>query len=134
MTETSAEIDDIVIDCSIPAVVAGFWASLLGRPITGRRGPYVWLQSPAAEAGLGFQRVREEKIGKNRVHLDIAGVGNGALEDRSERLGGRKITGTRTGAFSSWQTQKDMSSASFLQGPSNSAIKDRPHYQDGAEA
>jgi hypothetical protein len=50
MSETSAEIADIVIDCSDTELVATFWASLLGRPIVGRKGPYVWLKRSEALA------------------------------------------------------------------------------------
>jgi hypothetical protein len=55
MTETNVEIADIMIDCSDPELVATFWARLLGRPIVGRKGPYVWLKRLGGGAGLGFQ-------------------------------------------------------------------------------
>jgi predicted enzyme related to lactoylglutathione lyase len=99
MTETSAEIADIIIDCSDAELVATFWASLLGRPVVGRKGPYVWLESLRGAAGLGFQRVVEPKVGKNRVHLDVSAPDIRAVKDRIEALGGRQINGYEDGGF-----------------------------------
>ena len=98
MTESSAEIADIIIDCD-PELVATFWASLLGRPIVVRKGPYVWLKSLMGAAGLGFQRVAELKVGKNRVHLDISGSDIRAVKERIEALGGQQIDGYEDGGF-----------------------------------
>ena len=99
MTESSAEIADIIIDCSDPELVATFWASLLGRPIVGRKGPYVWLKSLRGAAGLDFQRVAELKVGKNRVHFDISGSDIRAVKERIEALGGQQIDGYEDGGF-----------------------------------
>ena len=99
MAETNVEIADIVIDCSDPELVATFWAGLLGRPIVGRKGPYVWLKRIGGGAGLGFQRVVEPKVGKNRVHLDISGPDIGAVKNRVEVLGGHRIDGYEKGGF-----------------------------------
>lgn len=99
MTETNAEIADIIVDCSDPDLVATFWASLLGRPIVGRKGPYVWLKRLSGGAGLGFQRVAELKVGKNRVHLDISGPDVSAVKHRIEALGGQQIGGYEDGGF-----------------------------------
>ena len=99
MTETSAEIAEIIIDCSDPELVATFWASLLGRPIVGRKGPYVWLKSLRGGAGLGFQRVVEQRVGRNRVHLDISAPDVRVVKDRIEALGGQQIDGYEDGGF-----------------------------------
>ena len=58
-------IKDLVIDCADPRRVAQFWSELLGRPIAGGTGPYLWL-ARGAGPGLAFQRVTEAKSGKNR--------------------------------------------------------------------
>jgi predicted enzyme related to lactoylglutathione lyase len=99
MTETSVEIADIIIDCSDPELVATFWASLLGRPIVGRKGPYVWLKRLRGGTGLGFQRVVEVKVGKNRVHFDISGPDISAVKERIEAWGGQQIDGYEDGGF-----------------------------------
>jgi len=99
MAETTVEIADIIIDCSDPELIAAFWAGLLGRPIVGKKGPYVWLKRHRGGAGFGFQRVAEPKVGKNRVHLDISGPDILAVKDRIEALGGQQIDGYEDGGF-----------------------------------
>ena len=99
MAEPDFEITDIIIDCSDPERLASFWADLLGRPIEGRKGPYVWLQRPEAGAGVGFQRVAEPRTGKNRVHLDLAAPDLVAAKHRIEALGGRRVGGYEGGGF-----------------------------------
>jgi predicted enzyme related to lactoylglutathione lyase len=133
MTEISAEIVDIIIDCSDPEVVAGFWASLLGRPIVGRKGPYVWLQRPEGVAGLGFQRVREQKIGKNRVHLDVSAADIRALAYRIEALGGRKIHGYEEGGFLVMADPEGNEFCVVPPGPIDFDEQGRTHYQDDTE-
>jgi predicted enzyme related to lactoylglutathione lyase len=99
MTDRGAAIVDVIIDCSDPESLASFWADLPGRPIAGRKGPYVWLVRLGAESGLGFQRVLEPKLGKNRVHLDVSGPDLSALRARIIALGGREIDGFEDGGF-----------------------------------
>jgi glyoxalase superfamily protein len=62
--------------------------------VEGRKGPYVWLALPQGAVGVGFQRVPEQKAGKNRVHLDIAVPDVIAGKARVESLAGvgRKAT------------------------------------------
>jgi hypothetical protein len=43
VTDAGFEIADIIVDCWDPERVASLSAELLGRPIEGRKGPYVWL-------------------------------------------------------------------------------------------
>ena len=99
MAEANVEVADIIIDCSDPELVAAFWSGLLGRPIVGRKGPYVWLKRLRGGAGLGFQRVAELKAGKNRVHLDVSGADISAIKDQVEALGGHRIDGYEDGGF-----------------------------------
>ena len=99
MTESGPWIADILVDCVDPERVASFWAELLGRPVVGRRGPYVWLDRPEGTVGLGFQRVAEPTVGKNRVHLDISVPDVAGARRRIEELGGRRIGGYESGGF-----------------------------------
>src|ERR1700682_5223773 len=93
------EITDIIIDCSDPSRVAPFWAELLGRPIAGQKGPYVWLQRSAGAVGVSFQRVATPKTAKNRVHLDISAADVASAKRRIEALGGRRVDGYESGGF-----------------------------------
>jgi hypothetical protein len=98
VTVQRAEIVDVIVDCDDPHRVARFWAALLGRPIDGEKGPYVWLERRAG-VGLGFQQVLEPKGTKNRVHVDVAvGDLSTAVSD-IEALGGRRVPGYEQGGF-----------------------------------
>src|SRR5437667_11883625 len=99
MAKPKAEIADIIIDCSDPQRLASFWADLLGRPIEGRKGPYVWLQRCQGAPGVGFQQVAEPRTGKNRVHVDIAMPDLIDAMRRIEALGGRRVDGYEDGGF-----------------------------------
>ena len=91
-------IKDIVVDCLDPQAVAGFWSALLGRAITGRTGPYLWLDRRDG-IGLVFQRVPATTPGKNRLHLDLGSTDLDRDRRRVERLGGHRMSGYETGGF-----------------------------------
>jgi predicted enzyme related to lactoylglutathione lyase len=99
MVEHQVEIADIIIDCLDPVRLASFWADLLGRPVEGRKGPYVWLKRPAGATGVGFQKVTEPKTGKNRVHVDISVPDLVRAKARIEALGGHRVAGYERGGF-----------------------------------
>ena len=99
MPQIPVEITYIIVDCSDPENVAGFWSSLLERPIKSRKGPYVSLDHSRGEIGLAFQRVEETKRGKNRVHIDISGPDISQIKRRVETLGGRRVNGYEDGGF-----------------------------------
>ncbi|MCP9958559.1 VOC family protein [Streptomyces sudanensis] len=92
------EIKDVIVDCADPERLASFWAELLGRPVTGRTGPYVWL-ARGTGPGMGFQKVAEPKTGKNRVHFDISSPDPAAVRARVEALGGRCLDRYASGGF-----------------------------------
>jgi hypothetical protein len=60
MTDAHLDIKDLIIDCADPERLASFWGRLLGRPITTRIGPYVWLERQNG-LGMGFQQAGEPK-------------------------------------------------------------------------
>jgi predicted enzyme related to lactoylglutathione lyase len=91
-------IKDVIIDCVDPERMAAFWGEVLGRPVAGRTGPYVWLRRQDG-IGVGFQKVSAPKTGKNRVHLDLASADPAAEQQRIEELGGRRRTEYSGGGF-----------------------------------
>jgi predicted enzyme related to lactoylglutathione lyase len=99
VADPKPEIADVIVDCLDTELVARFWSELLQRPITGRKGPYMWLERTGNEVGIGFQKVVEEKTGKNRVHLDISGPDVASLWKRIEALGGSRVRGFEDGGF-----------------------------------
>jgi predicted enzyme related to lactoylglutathione lyase len=98
MADAHPNISDLIIDCADPERLASFWCRLLGRPITRRKGPYVWLKRENG-LGMGFQQVAEPKAGKNRVHFDLASEDPAAEQRRVESLGGQRLKGYETGGF-----------------------------------
>ncbi|MGJ7874949.1 VOC family protein [Streptomyces rochei] len=63
MADSPLQINALIVDAADPERLAVFWSELLGRPVVGRVGPYVWLQRQNG-LGLGFQRSGEPKSDK----------------------------------------------------------------------
>lgn len=98
MEDSGTQINALLIDATDPETLARFWSQVLGRPIVGRTGPYVWLRRENG-LGVGFQRTPEPRSGKNRVHFDVAAPDPVAEQQRIERLGGRRLTEYADGGF-----------------------------------
>jgi hypothetical protein len=99
VAEPEIEILDIIIDCADPASLATFWAELLGRPIAGAKGPYVWLHRPARAIGVGFQQVthrRRARTASTSISVDPTSA---QVRMRVEALGGRRVDGYESGGF-----------------------------------
>ena len=83
----------IAFDCADPRRLSAFWATALGY-VTAEDGEGWIALRPPEGAGplLGFQRVPEPKVVKNRVHLDLKPAGTETLDAVVARLvdlGGR---------------------------------------------
>jgi fatty-acyl-CoA synthase len=63
-------LDEVVIDCRDADRLARFWQSVLGGRI--ERQSDEWVAITGLPTTVSFQVVPEPKVGKNRVHLDIA--------------------------------------------------------------
>lgn len=98
MTDSSAQINALIVDATDPERLAAFWSEVLGRPVVGRTGPYVWLRRENG-LGIGFQRAGTPKSGKNRMHVDISAPDPAAEQRRIEGLGGRRLEGYEDGGF-----------------------------------
>ncbi|MEU5469342.1 VOC family protein [Streptomyces lydicus] len=98
MTASPMRINALIIDATDPEGLAAFWSELLGRPVVGRTGPYVWLRRENG-LGLGFQQTAEPKSGKNRMHFDITSAEPAAEQQRVEALGGRRLEQYADGGF-----------------------------------
>ena len=87
----------VVIDCADPVALAAFWAEMLGGTVhdEGYGDPprYVAI-APADERGmwLTLQRVPEDKVGKNRLHLDFYPEDLEEAAARVEALGGSRAS------------------------------------------
>jgi hypothetical protein len=77
----SSKFTELAIDCADPSVLARFWCSVLDYQVQDEDDGLVTIGSPVAPEGdihlgpvaptLTFARVPEEKIVKNRIHLDV---------------------------------------------------------------
>ncbi|MEV5958629.1 VOC family protein [Streptomyces sp. NPDC051987] len=98
MADSSMQINALIVDATDPERLAAFWSELLGRPVVGRMGPYVWLRREN-DLGLGFQRTAEPKSSKNRMHFDITSPDPAAEQQRIEMLGGHRLEQYADGGF-----------------------------------
>ncbi|SCF98105.1 VOC family protein [Streptomyces sp. Ncost-T10-10d] len=98
MTDSPMQVNALVVDATDPERLAVFWSELLGRPVVGRMGPYVWLRRENG-LGLGFQQTDEPKSGKNRMHFDITSPSPAAEQKRVETLGGCRLEQYDHGGF-----------------------------------
>lgn len=92
----------VVVDACQPGRLARFWAAVLGWEVTYEDSDEVVVEIADeyghwADTGvvpLVFVPVAEEKLGKNRVHLDLASsspAAQTATVERAMRLGGRRV-------------------------------------------
>ncbi|HEY3712338.1 MAG TPA: VOC family protein [Amycolatopsis sp.] len=69
----SGAVAAIVVDSGEPARLAGFWSALTGWPVYSAEDVIVGLRAPSGRGPwLEFLRSAEHKLGKNRLHLDVA--------------------------------------------------------------
>jgi predicted enzyme related to lactoylglutathione lyase len=64
----------VVIDSPDPAALGRFWSEATGWPITEDEPDEVVVEPPEGEPGIGLVIGRNDdpKVGKNRIHLDLA--------------------------------------------------------------
>lgn len=83
----------LVLDCRDPEGLAPFWATALGYVSIGAVENYVMLV-PDSRPGpkLLLQQVPEERIAKNRMHLDIEVPDIESVADRLSKLGAHRVS------------------------------------------
>jgi hypothetical protein len=88
------KIVQIVIDCADPEKLADFWIAATGYDRRGKVEQYAVISSSTkAGPALIFQKVPEEKTGKNRVHFDLLADSEAHMQEEIDRLtalGGHK--------------------------------------------
>jgi predicted enzyme related to lactoylglutathione lyase len=106
----------IAVDCADAAVLAEFWAAVLGRRVTAEASS----ESAAVEVEpgtgtaprLGFHRVPEPKTVKNRLHLDLIAADFDAETQRLIDLGATPLNNIeKVGAR--WTTFADIEGNEF---------------------
>ena len=64
-------IEHITFDCHNAQALAGFWSAATGQAIEDDWGDFVRLAEGQGGIRLCFQAVPEDKVAKNRMHIDI---------------------------------------------------------------
>jgi predicted enzyme related to lactoylglutathione lyase len=77
----------VTVDAADPAGLAAFWSAVLERPVEGSWRQFTWLAAPDGGPKLAFQQVDDDRVGKNRVHLDLGAADIDAAAARLESLG-----------------------------------------------
>lgn len=87
-----ARVSTVTIDCNDLDGMVTFWGEVLGLEAQGRHEEYVWMSS-VSEGGpaLAFQQVPEPRVGKNRLHLDLASPDPEAFVAKVIELGGSRV-------------------------------------------
>ena len=79
----------VTIDCRDPQRLADFWSAVLGGEVTESLPGWRRVSVGDGAPVLTFQPVPEPKVGKTRLHLDIAVPDADEAVDRIMALGGR---------------------------------------------
>ncbi len=97
----------ITVDCAEPQELAQWWAAALGGEIAEDHGDFVIVK--AQPVALGFQRVTEERQGKNRVHVDFTTPPGTTLAEEVERLTalGANVVGRHSIPGLTWTVLQD---------------------------
>jgi hypothetical protein len=81
----ASRLESLVVDATDPRAQAGWWAEALGWVITAQEPGEVAVEPPVGGLGvpLVFVPAAEAKVGKNRVHLDLA---SGSVDDQAAQV------------------------------------------------
>jgi hypothetical protein len=100
------KIDEVVVDCAKPLLLAEFWSRILGGEARERDFDWAYLDAPGWTR-LAFQRVPERKTVKNRLHLDVEVTDIAAATVQAEALGARRIGEIHVDSAGSFQVLLD---------------------------
>lgn len=99
-------IDEVVIDCAEPAVLATFWAGVLGGVPAVRDPAWHYVDVPGFTR-IALQRVPEAKTVKNRLHLDVVVTDIAAATRAATELGATVVGDVHSGTAGSFQVLLD---------------------------
>jgi predicted enzyme related to lactoylglutathione lyase len=102
-----ARVGSVVLDCHDSELMVSFWGRLLGLEEKGRSPGFVWM-GRLSDGGpsLSFQQVPEEKVVKNRMHLDLDVEDREDFVANAESLGGSRLADHQMEGFH-WTVMAD---------------------------
>ncbi|GAB3588108.1 VOC family protein [Calidifontibacter terrae] len=117
MTDITANLAMVTIDCSDARAMAQFWSQLLGGEITHDEGDYAMVK--AGDTTLGFGRSDDytpptwPDNGHKQFHLDLSVQDLDAARDRAQELGATIAEPQPTEAAGKWVVMLDPSGHPF---------------------
>jgi hypothetical protein len=99
-------IDEVVIDCADPGLLARFWSGVLGGEPRRRDDNWHYVDPPGWTR-LAFQKVPERKSAKNRLHLDVQVRDIDRATELAEALGARRVGDVHRDKAGSFQVLLD---------------------------
>ena len=78
---------EVVIDCADPPTLARWWSSFTGYGLRTDHEDWATIANEDQSMIIGFQKVPEGKVVKNRVHLDFWAVDEEAAAREIEAMG-----------------------------------------------
>jgi predicted enzyme related to lactoylglutathione lyase len=83
---------EVVIDCADPRSLARFWAAATGYELKSDGDDWASVLGEGDRGiRIGFQKVPEDKVAKNRVHVDLGSPDEEAEATRIEALGATRL-------------------------------------------
>lgn len=89
----------ITVDVSDLDRGSRFWGTLLGLEEVERYQEYLWMGEIAPGLPLILQETGDRKLGKNRVHFDLSGDADGAVERLASALGATLVEEVENPAY-----------------------------------
>ena len=77
----------VVIDCADPRALSAFWMGFTGFEVSREFDDWCSIKATDGSARIGFQKVPEGKVVKNRVHIDFVAKDEEATAREIEALG-----------------------------------------------
>jgi hypothetical protein len=105
-------IECLTIDAADPAALAGFWAALLGGTTHTEADGEVWIELTDGGPDILFLPGTDERVGKNRLHVDLRPDDRDAEVARALSLGARAVDIGQTGE-ESWVVLADPEGNAF---------------------
>ena len=99
-------IEHITLDCRNARELAAFWSAATGLAVVDDWDGFVRLEPGQGGIRFAFQEVPEEKIAKNRMHIDVNTDDMAATVDRLVGLGATVVE-RHSGEHVTWTVMQD---------------------------
>jgi predicted enzyme related to lactoylglutathione lyase len=82
---------EVVVDCADPPRLAAWWAGFTGYRLGAKHDDWSTISNEDRSMIIGFQKVPEGKVVKNRVHLDFFASDEEAAAREIEAMGAKRL-------------------------------------------